>query len=489
MRSLHMLRGTQFLAGLLCASLASPVDAAVFVVDSAEDAGPGSLREAIGLANASPGPHVIRIEVPGTGVSLPLSAPLPAIAVEELVLDASSSPGFLIDGQDLHRPLETTAGNRRLELIGIELRRGRAIDGGCLRIANRIDAELRLDTTAFRSCRAERADGPALGGAVHMPAGASLEIIQSSFIDNRANGTGSGQRGGALAVGAATLDLRESVFQNNLVSGGTANAARAGGAISLSGTGVSILFARGNRFINNATAAGSEAFGGAVEVNCAGCTVSIEAGYFGQNASGLGGALALRQGFSGLGLAVSLSNLSFERNTADSGGALYLAQTALDARNLSLQNNRAGSGAHLRTGPGFSLDRLTNSVFGTVDAAGAGSSCQLAEALSPSGPRGGNLFAELASCGGLSSAGSGLLAAGVQATLDATGGQMPVLVFPAGSGIIDRGGRQFACTLTDARESERPIDGDGDGIDECDIGAFEHPASPLLFRNGFETLP
>jgi hypothetical protein len=489
MRSLHMLRGTQFLAGLLCASFASSAAAAVFVVDSAEDSGPGSLREAIGLANASPGPHVIRIEVPGTGVSLPLSAPLPAIATETLTLDGSSSPGFQIDGQDLHRTLETAAGNRRLELVAVELRRGRAIDGGCLRIANRVDAELRLDATVFRSCRAERADGPALGGALHMPAGASLEIVQASFIDNSANGTGSGQRGGALAVGAAALDLRDSLFQNNLVSGGAAGSARAGGAISLSGTAVSLLFARGNRFIGNATAAGSDAFGGAVEVNCAGCTVSIEAGYFGQNAAGLGGALALRQGFSGAGLAISLSNLSFERNTADSGGALYLAQSALDARNLSLQNNRAGSGAHLRTGPGFSLDRLTNSVFGAVDPAGSSNSCQLAEAVTPSGPRGGNLYVETASCGGLASSGASLLPAGVLATLNASGGQMPVLVFPSGSGIIDRGGRQFACTLTDARESERPIDGDGDGIDECDIGAFEHPASPLLFRNGFETTP
>lgn len=489
MRSLHTLRRTLSGSGLLCASLAFPVGAAVFVVDSAEDAGPGSLREAIGLANASPGPHLVRIEVPGSGVSLPLSAALPAISVEELVIDASSSPGFNIDGQDLHRPLETTNANRRLELIGIELRRGRAVDGGCLRIANRADAELRLDTTVFRSCRAERADGPALGGAVHMPVGASLEILQSSFIDNRANGTGSGQRGGALAVGAATLDLRESTFQNNLVSGGAASAARAGGAISLSGSAVSILFARGNRFIGNATTAGSEAFGGAVEINCAGCTVSIEAGYFGQNASGLGGALALRQGFSGLGLDVSLSNLGFDRNTADSGGALYLAQSALDARNLSLQNNRAGSGAHLRSGFGFTLDRLTNSVFGAVDAAGSGSSCQLAETLTPNGPRGGNLFAELASCGALSSSGASLLQAGVLATPDASGGQMPVLVFAAGSGIIDRGGREFPCTLTDARENERPIDGDGDGIDECDIGAFEHPASPLLFRNGFEASP
>ncbi|MFY8134743.1 MAG: choice-of-anchor Q domain-containing protein, partial [Aquimonas sp.] len=98
-------------------------------------------------------------------------------------------------------------------------------------------------------------------------------------------------------------------------------------------------------------------------------------------------------------------------------------------------------------------------------------------------------FTESASCGGLASSGASALASGVVATLDSAANLMPVLVFPAGSGVIDRGGRQLACTLSDARDTERPIDGDGDGDPECDIGAFEHAASPLIFRNGFETAP
>lgn len=469
--------------------LSQPLAAAEFIVDSAEDSGEGSLREAIGLANGSAGPHSLLILVPGTGVNAVLASPLPPITTAVLSIDGSGSAGFRIDGQNLHRIFETGLGNQRLELRGLELRNGRAVSGGCLLIAPRADAEVHIDTVTFEGCTAQRGDGAAIGGAVHMPAGASLEITHSRFTGNGATGTGSGQRGGAIASSAATLDLRDSVFQNNQVSGGTTGAERAGGAVSVSGTAVSIVFARGNRFSGNTVTAGSAAFGGALDVSCAGCVVSLDAGYFGQNTAGLGGGIALRQGGSGTGLSASLGNLTIERNLADSGGGLYLAQASLDARNLSLQNNRAASGAHLRTGPGFALDRLTNSVFGRVDPAGGNSACQLAESVLAGGPLGGNLFAEAVSCGGLASSGSASLAAGVVATLDVAGGQMPVLAFPPGSGVIDRGGRQFACTLSDARDTERPIDGDSDGIEECDIGAYEHPAASLLFRNGFEPTP
>jgi hypothetical protein len=473
----------------LCIGLLPAAGAATFVVDSAEDSGEGSLRAAIGLANATPGPHTIAIQVPGSAVTLSLGSPLPAITVNDLTIDGSASTGFRIDGQDQHRVFETAAGNQRLTLRGIELRRGRASSGGCVQIANRADAELLLDGVFFEACAAVRADGPALGGAVHMPTGASLEVIGSRFVGNSASGTGSGQRGGAIAAGAASVDLRDSRFQSNLVSGGGASDGRAGGAVSIAGTAVSIVFARGNRFSENGVSTGSAAFGGALEVNCAGCVVSMDSGYFGQNSAGLGGAIALRQGFSGAGLSATFANVTIERNLADGGGGMYLAQTGLDARNLSLQNNRATSGAHLRTGPGFALDRLSNSVFGRVDPAGGASSCQLAETVSAGGPLGGNLFTESASCGGLASSGASALASGVVATLDSAANLMPVLVFPAGSGVIDRGGRQLACTLSDARATERPIDGDGDGDPECDIGAFEHAASPLIFRNGFETAP
>ena len=42
------------------------------------------------------------------------------------------------------------------------------------------------------------------------------------------------------------------------------------------------------------------------------------------------------------------------------------------------------------------------------------------------------------------------------------------------------------CGYDDQRNFPRPLDGDGDGVAVCDIGAVEMP-EPLLFSEGFET--
>ncbi|HEX8204100.1 MAG TPA: Ig-like domain-containing protein, partial [Isosphaeraceae bacterium] len=83
-------------------SLASdPFSIAVFastsplVVTNTQDAGDGSLRRAIELANARPGPDTIRFNISGAGVQtiIPLS-PLPTI-LEPVTIDGFSQPGAL----------------------------------------------------------------------------------------------------------------------------------------------------------------------------------------------------------------------------------------------------------------------------------------------------------------------------------------------------------------------------------------------------------
>jgi uncharacterized repeat protein (TIGR01451 family) len=67
---------------------------ATLTVTSTNDSGPGSLRDAINQANASPGVDTIRFSIPGGGVRTitPLSS-LPTI-VEALVIDGTTQPGF-----------------------------------------------------------------------------------------------------------------------------------------------------------------------------------------------------------------------------------------------------------------------------------------------------------------------------------------------------------------------------------------------------------
>ena len=68
-----------------------------FVVTNTLDSGPGSLRQAILDANATPnvgGPDLIRFAIPGSGAHTiqPLS-PLPTIT-DPVVLDATTQPGY-----------------------------------------------------------------------------------------------------------------------------------------------------------------------------------------------------------------------------------------------------------------------------------------------------------------------------------------------------------------------------------------------------------
>jgi hypothetical protein len=55
-----------------------------------------------------------------------------------------------------------------------------------------------------------------------------------------------------------------------------------------------------------------------------------------------------------------------------------------------------------------------------------------------------------------------------------------------GSPAID-GGDATSCLSTDQRFLDRPVDGDGDGMAVCDIGAFEFQGQGLIFGDGFES--
>jgi hypothetical protein len=66
---------------------------AVFTVTSTDDAGPGSLRQAIIDANNNPGHDEVLFDIPGSGVrSIGLLTPLPSIS-EPLTIDGYSQSG------------------------------------------------------------------------------------------------------------------------------------------------------------------------------------------------------------------------------------------------------------------------------------------------------------------------------------------------------------------------------------------------------------
>jgi hypothetical protein len=468
--------------GVISLLMSAASSAAVFIVDSAEDSGKGSLRQALLNANAAAGPHTISIEVPGTGVVLSLASPLPPISAGELSISALASPGFSIDGGNLHRIFEATNGSTQVSLSDLRLLRGRATSGGCVLGRNALGFSLRLERMRFEDCSAQNGAGLAAGGAVQS-FGQSLEVIDSRFLRNSAVGQSS--RGGAINSDAVSLDLRDSRFEDNSAGISSGSLTREGGAIALVGSRVDVAFVRGARFTGNTAGSGTGASGGGLLVSCETCSVQLEANYFGANTAGTGGAVRVLQGFSGgNGVELRIVNSSFERNVASaSGGALQLSNTLLDMRHVSLQRNRAANGAHLATSTAFELSRLSNALFAAIDSSLGTTACQLLAAPAAPGPRSGNLFADI-SCGALSASGSTSLPIGTLGVLDVADDALPVLVFDAGSAVID-GGASAGCLTDDARGNERPIDGNGDGDAVCDPGAFEH-ADLRIFSNGFE---
>src|SRR5438309_219009 len=67
---------------------------ASYVVTTTADSGPGSLRQAILDANATPGPDTISFAIPGAGThTISLLSPLPFVS-DPAVIDATSQPGY-----------------------------------------------------------------------------------------------------------------------------------------------------------------------------------------------------------------------------------------------------------------------------------------------------------------------------------------------------------------------------------------------------------
>lgn len=82
------------LATALCAALAAtPASALNYVVVNANNAGAGSLRQAIANANANPGPDTISFAIPGPGpYVIPLAAALPVVT-SPVTIDGLTQPG------------------------------------------------------------------------------------------------------------------------------------------------------------------------------------------------------------------------------------------------------------------------------------------------------------------------------------------------------------------------------------------------------------
>ena len=244
--------------------------AAQFMVTNTNDGGPGSLRQALLNANATPGRDVIRFNLPGSGPHTiqPLSA-LPFIT-DPVVIDGTSQPGFSgkpiieLDGSmagDGTNGLHITAGNctvqglviNRFSWSGILL----AINGSNIIKGNYVGTDV-TGTGALgngdKGINVENSSNNTIGGTKpserNIVSGNQAGIV--IFGDGASGNKVLGNYVGTDVTGNASLFNFTGVSiwlsHNNLI-GGTSAAAR--NVISGNKTGVGILDASGNKVQGN----------------------------------------------------------------------------------------------------------------------------------------------------------------------------------------------------------------------------------------------
>lgn len=210
--------------------LSRPALAATFTVTTLADDGPGSLRQAIAAANATPGDDLITFAAATDGGALALASPLPAIGSGgALAIQGNGAARTTIDGAGVG-PIFTVAAGATATIGGVTLTGGDGGSGGAISNAG----ALTVRESLIRGNEATN------GGGIYNPAGARLTLISSAVAANAAT-----VGGGIFGFGAAIT------LVNSTVSG---NAAATGGGIFVNGGALTL----NNSIVANSTSGGSD---------------------------------------------------------------------------------------------------------------------------------------------------------------------------------------------------------------------------------------
>jgi hypothetical protein len=353
---------------LLCAWIA-PGQAATFTVTDPSDSGPGTLRDAIAQANATPGSDSINLvlnlgRITLTSGALRITSPMEILNQGNPLdswIDGNGDRIFDI-GEDPATapscPATTTPADYAVRIVGVTLVNGRAADagsGGAIRSRH----SLVLDGTSFLNNAAEQ------GGAVSFLAqypNQSLTVITGIFQGNTAKPLSSSSTainaGGALYVGencegARTAPLpvtiTRSSFRGNHVEPVSSGV---GGAIAtISDADVSIFHSviSGNGVTSPGTLApGTLHTGGGIYA--AARSVRLERMEIAANSAEVGGALSFSNVRADsqaptLAMAAALVNVTVSGNIAavTGGGIEVLGNVALNVYNSTVSSNSASA--------------------------------------------------------------------------------------------------------------------------------------------------
>lgn len=190
-----------WLAAALLGLVVPPALAATFTVTTLDDAGAGSLRQALLDANASPGPHDIVVQ-PGLTGTVELASSLPTVR-EAVDLVGPGPEAFVVDANRSGRILVFDAGEMSTSSIsGLTLTGGESQSRAGLWL---ITGSLTLEDIHLLDNRTTQLAGGALG----VEGGASLVLRRAVVAHNVAASNG----GGIFSRG--TLTVEQSAFYGN----------------------------------------------------------------------------------------------------------------------------------------------------------------------------------------------------------------------------------------------------------------------------------
>lgn len=486
---------------ILAIAVPAVATAATFTVSNTNNSGAGSLRQAILDANAAAGADTIVFS------SLFNTAQTITLTSGDLVFDDSANSSVTITGPG--RELLTISGNNASKIFtlretpvvtitGVTLTGGNGAGaspgnnfGGA--IYNQGNLTLNNVTITGNTCTGD-------GGGVYTDSGDQITVTNSTISNNTATGVNR-TGGGLFLAGGAILSMT-----NVIVSGNTGTF---GGGIYFFQTVAANVINESTIASNTATSGSISGAGGGIYLDTS--TLQMNDSTVNSNLAPTGGAGGIG-GDAGTSLTMTRSTVSRNQSRFNGAGINVNDYTAV------ITNSTISDNVMNNTGTG--IERNGGGIFISVLAAGRSVTISFSTVTNNTATLdGGGIAARTAPLvgntiianntddgtapdfnGTLNSQGYNLIGSTTGATISGTttgnitgqdpnlgplvnnGGNVQTRLMQNNSPVIDSA--DPAATLaTDARNSPRPDDGDGNGTSIRDIGAVERHPGKLQFNN------